>query len=396
LSSGEYSTVPAIIDGHKVEYALSNVEGVEKWTRQVTCVAELSISGYEAKVFAFGVLPEEYFEVMHSLTLRDGAFFDPSNSSILLNASQKEAIEAGLDRPIELGEPITLAFVGSSGASVRTVSYRGSYSYPTANPALDRVVLVDPPTARYLAGYAEKGAVEGELFELDAPIGDIEIEEGTGLDFSALEEALSGNGSQAFEGDPADGPWSFYMIRNNSSYQSDDVSRAIANALMGMNVEVLGWREAAGMQTLMPFAVQAVFWAGLVFVLIGSCFVVSNTLAIAVLQRTKEIGTIRAIGASKSFVFLLITVENLVVAFLGMIMGLFAALWVNSFINGSRIVLGNGTLATVFGSEYLRANTDPLALTFISITVLGASILMSLYPASAATRIQPITAISEA
>jgi putative ABC transport system permease protein len=119
-------------------------------------------------------------------------------------------------------------------------------------------------------------------------------------------------------------------------------------------------------------------------------------LAIAVLQRTKEIGTIRAIGASKSFVFLLITVENLVVAFLGMIMGLFAALWVNSFINGSRIVLGNGTLATVFGSEYLRANTDPLALTFISITVLGASILMSLYPASAATRIQPITAISEA
>jgi len=65
-----------------------------------------------------------------------------------------------------------------------------------------------------------------------------------------------------------------------------------------------------------------------VLVLVGAGFACANTMFAAVLARTKEFGTLRAIGFSPASVGLALIEEALLVAFLGAALGIGMALWI--------------------------------------------------------------------
>jgi putative ABC transport system permease protein len=65
-----------------------------------------------------------------------------------------------------------------------------------------------------------------------------------------------------------------------------------------------------------------------VLVLVGAGFACANTMFAAVLARTKEFGTLRAIGYSPAAVGFALVQEALLVAFLGAAAGIAAALWI--------------------------------------------------------------------
>lgn len=94
---------------------------------------------------------------------------------------------------------------------------------------------------------------------------------------------------------------------------------------------------------LNPFYVQSeqlfdvIF--GFIFVLIGGIvlFTVGNTMNTAVVERTVEIGTLRAIGSRRGLIRRLFVVEGLVLGFAGALLGLIAALVLAAAINFSGI-----------------------------------------------------------
>jgi putative ABC transport system permease protein len=109
--------------------------------------------------------------------------------------------------------------------------------------------------------------------------------------------------------------------------------------------------------------------------------VVALSMYMAVLQRTREIGILKAIGASRSFILTLIVVESLVVGFAGTALGIL-------FSFGTRALL----LKLVPSSlpQAIVLEWWPIAAGI----VLGAALLGALYPGVSAARHDPIEALA--
>lgn len=123
--------------------------------------------------------------------------------------------------------------------------------------------------------------------------------------------------------------------------------------------------------------------------LIVSAIGMFNTMTVTLLERTKEIGIMRTIGASPRDVKNLFISESIVVGFLGgisgIVMGVALGVTVNVFLN---IVAGQ------FGGQAVTLFSFPLTfLLFIALFSAGVGYLTGVFPARRASTLNPLDAI---
>jgi len=123
--------------------------------------------------------------------------------------------------------------------------------------------------------------------------------------------------------------------------------------------------------------------------LIVSAIGMFNTMTVTLLERTKEIGIMRTIGASPNDVKYLFVSESIVVGFLGgvsgILMGLTIGITVNLFLN---------FIAGQFGGQAVKLFSFPLDfLTFIALFSAGVGYLTGVFPARRASKLNPLDAI---
>lgn len=123
--------------------------------------------------------------------------------------------------------------------------------------------------------------------------------------------------------------------------------------------------------------------------LIVSAIGMFNTMTVTLLERTKEIGIMRTIGASPNDVKYLFVSESVVVGFLGgisgIVMGVTFGVTVNIFLN---IVAGQ------FGGQSVSLFAFPLDfLTFIALFSAAVGYLTGIFPARRASTLNPLDAI---
>ena len=120
---------------------------------------------------------------------------------------------------------------------------------------------------------------------------------------------------------------------------------------------------------------------------VGS-FVIANSLSITIAQRTRELATLRTLGASRRQVLNSIIVESLVVGTLASIVGLFLGL-----------ALAKGLFKLFDAVGFTLPNSGLVFATRTVIVALLVGVLVtliaSLRPAIRATRVQPIAAVRE-
>ncbi len=124
---------------------------------------------------------------------------------------------------------------------------------------------------------------------------------------------------------------------------------------------------------------------GLIALLVGMYFVY-NTLSISVLRRRTDIGTVRALGASRRSVFAVFLAEGLALGILGSAFGV-----------GLGVVLAKGALLLVGGtatdlyipSAHPSLHLDPLVLLFAFALGVTSSVLSALAPALEAASVDP-------
>jgi ABC-type antimicrobial peptide transport system permease subunit len=106
------------------------------------------------------------------------------------------------------------------------------------------------------------------------------------------------------------------------------LSRIAANGSLG--VKAAAWDKASGFYAQIAQGLQAFIYLATALVFLVVVLIFMNTLIINVTERTAEIGTMRAIGAEKSFIRGLFLAEafslNLFSAFVGMVATLAALL----------------------------------------------------------------------
>ena len=133
---------------------------------------------------------------------------------------------------------------------------------------------------------------------------------------------------------------------------------------------------------LNPFYVQSeqlfdvIF--GFIFVLIGGIvlFTVGNTMNTAVVERTVEVGTLRAIGSRRGLIRRLFVVEGFVLGCVGAMLGLTAALVLAGLINASGL-----TWLPPGSSERMALQVRVLADMF---TVIGTTVALVLIATASA------------
>jgi putative ABC transport system permease protein len=120
---------------------------------------------------------------------------------------------------------------------------------------------------------------------------------------------------------------------------------------------------------------------------VGS-FVIANSLSITIAQRTRELATLRTIGASRRQILTSIVVESLIVGVVASVIGLFLGL-----------LLARGLFSLFDAVGFTLPNTGLVFETRTIVVALLAGILVtlvaSLRPATRATRVPPIAAVRE-
>lgn len=133
---------------------------------------------------------------------------------------------------------------------------------------------------------------------------------------------------------------------------------------------------------------------GFVFALIGAIvlFVVSNTMSMAIFERTVEIGTLRAIGLRRSGIQALFVCEGMVLGIVGAMLGVVVALLVAASINISGLTwTPPARIDAVALTVRVWGEWPLIALAFIGLTLVAG--LSAWWPAQRAARMHIVEAL---
>jgi ABC-type lipoprotein release transport system permease subunit len=279
----------------------------------------------------------------------------------------------------------------------------GIYRYENPGQFMNEIVIADLQTTRVLlAIQVATGATTDEVI-LDDPLSafndeftftDAEEYEGNSMeDIFAFLDSLYNETER--EAELSGGDWNFILLRLKEGISPSRFISALNKKLEPFNVYAAGWRTAAGTSAIMMLLLQTFFNIGGGLVSVAGIIVVVNILLIAVFRRTREIGTLRAIGASNSYIRSLIMGENCIIAFMAGIAGVLAGMGFLYVINSLNIVITNDLVAALLGGKILHIGFLPLTalVSFCIALFFGAAV--SIYPVETAVRIDPVTAVSE-
>ncbi len=170
---------------------------------------------------------------------------------------------------------------------------------------------------------------------------------------------------------------------------------ALAPVAKSVGLQVVDWKQATGIVGQFILVMRLVLVTALFIIFIVALLIINNAMVLATMERTSEIGTMRAIGAQRGMVVALFLVETIV---LGLIAGTLGALASTAFVSWLHTV---GIPAFADQLILLFAGPRLFPTWSVSDVVLGigsvvtASVVSTLYPAILAARIQPVVAMQK-
>ena len=167
--------------------------------------------------------------------------------------------------------------------------------------------------------------------------------------------------------------------------------RADLTKSLGKTVEMKSWSELASFYHQVVLLYNGIFgFLGLIVFAIV-VFSVANTIVMSIFERTREIGTLMAIGISRSRVWRMFFLEGLMTGLLGGLLGVTAGVALGWLINRAGIMLPPPPGYTVGYPLNILIET-PILMTAFLISVIT-STLSSILPALKASRLKIVDAL---
>jgi len=124
-------------------------------------------------------------------------------------------------------------------------------------------------------------------------------------------------------------------------------------------------------------------------------FGIINTMLMAVLERSRELGMLMAIGMNKLRVFFMIVIETIMLGTIGAPLGMAAGWLTVKYLNKRGLDFSEYSQGTeAFGiKSFLRPALDSEIYFILMVAVFVTALLASIYPALRAIKLRPIEAI---
>lgn len=164
---------------------------------------------------------------------------------------------------------------------------------------------------------------------------------------------------------------------------------------MGTGLEVLNWKELSPEMSYMTESMDLYMYIFIVIILLALLFGIINTMLMVVMERTKEIGMLMAIGMNKARIFKMIVLESILLSLVGGLLGIFIGVFVakiraNHPIDLSTWAAGYEALGY---DAFVYLDLQPDLLINVTIMVILTGIVAALYPAYKALKNDPADAL---
>ncbi len=166
------------------------------------------------------------------------------------------------------------------------------------------------------------------------------------------------------------------------------IQATLPSGVEAVTSTAVGAEESKALKEALGFFRTALLVFAFIALFVGA-FIIFNTFSIIVAQRTREIGLLRTLGASRRQVMTSVVVEALIVGLVASAVGIVA---------GIGIALGLRGLLAAFGVD-LPSTSLQLEMRTIVVALLigtGITVFSSILPARRAARVAPIQALREA
>lgn len=405
--TGELTMLDTVVPFENIVEALESMPEVYGTTGQISGAAmvERSDGANRSPSYVFGVEGEPYVSLMKSIHILNGKPYEHGQRGVML--CKQMADKLGVD----VGN--TVQFIVSDGPNykIRAANVTAIFEYEIYNEIFGRFVIADPITVRSLLGITE--VFSSDSYDLSEEVTNLFAENNDFEDFDDLfidaedyddvliteetemEEIIEQVPSQDLSESTS---WNYIIVRLKDGQNTKRVMKKVSRLFRknGWPVQVADWRHAAGSTALYLFWMRKIFNIGIIIVLAAGFIIVNNTLVINILDRTREIGTLRAIGAKKRFISLQCMTENLILTITSGILGVLAGNICTHFINKAHIVLHNSFLVQLFGADAITVYVTGGNVFKLFILVLALALLGWIYPVINALKVSPVDAITGA
>lgn len=296
----------------------------------------------------------------------------------------------------------------NSTSDVR-VPIKGVIEYRALNSLWGRFVLVDIESYRRCLGYfsaADKVDIsdsdkklfsmdEGNMDALFTAGGAIEKNKGRAKTPSAWASSAGAQGAQAKPVDVDAGAYNlvFVLLKNG-----ENTGRAVAklNALFKekkLGVRAVSWKRSLGPVGSMAVIIKAALFLFVMFLFFVAIIIIVNTLSMAALERTTEIGMMRAVGAKKGFISTMFLAETAMLSFVFGGAGIVAGVIGVNVLAMFNITSANDMVQLLFGGDTFHPQLTALDIALSVVQLAIVTLIAVVYPTRVAQSITPLDAV---
>lgn len=369
--TGNLSELPQLLPYSDIFSFVSNSEFIKEAVPQITGQAVLRFDDSNFPAYFFGVDAQNYVRLMPGIKILEGQPYGDEDAIMLSNEMLKKIQDERGVLP-KVGDTIQLAGFTGSSYTLRAAKLSAVYEYAVHNDLQDKIVLISPSLLRPLIGL-NSTEIDPRLFTRENS-GLLESLEEDGID-SLFGESEDFEEDSDFTQEAAQAQEPAAALESDSETLNEETvwNYIVCSAKPGVSAkravkllnrefakrewtcQAVDWRAAAGMAAQYIYWMRLIFNIGLIVIIATGFIIVNNTLVIAALDRSKETGALRAIGAGRRFVALEYLAETLILTIAAGVLGCILGVVGNSFLSNGSIHFGNTYLIQLFGGDTLRA-----------------------------------------
>ncbi len=424
--TGESTTIPALADIERIQEILSETDGIKKQSKLISAQvilskdAEIDLSVLDDDDSDLGVMDlpismlfagedGSFWELFPDIKMVEGTYPTPGSNEIIVDTRVVEGFEKTWKKTLEVGDDVLAA---SMDGKIREAKVVGIFKPANEYTAMFQSVYCEPGLARAFADLTYANSFDQELPDsVDLSISDMSEDDFFGDDFfSDIEDDSGILGSttdfDSILGDTTlrdelnktdDGAWHFVLAKLDNPHADKKIVAQLNKRFKeeGLNANAMDWKKAALSYSGTVEGIGFIFNLLIIILAIVVFIIIMNTMVVSVIERTSEIGTMRAIGAEKKFVKKLFYSEAIVLTTLSSVAGIIFAFICMAIFNAFNIEVTNSIAKMILGGGLLHFSPTPkIIFTTIIVALLG-SIVSNRYPVKSALRITPIKALSK-
>jgi len=180
-------------------------------------------------------------------------------------------------------------------------------------------------------------------------------------------------------------------LKINEPLRAEQVKRDIQKAL-GFPNWVRTWMDMNRSLFSALRLEKTVMFVILALIVLVACFNIASTLIMTVIERTKDIGILKSIGATNVSVMKIFILEGFLIGAAGTFIGGLGGFWLAKLIGKYPLVKMFG-LEEIYYFDRLPVKIEPIDLFLVVGVAMAVSLLATVYPAYKAARLSPVEAL---